>query len=175
MTLQTYALIDVQGNVDNLIAFSSTPTPPTGYQYVPIGNQPVSVGWTYANGVFTNPSPPVLTAAQVAVAAATAAIAKGLTISSTSTPTLNGTYSLTPNSQSNINAVVTYIILNNTFPGGQSAMPWVDQNGSAHVFTSLSVFKAFSTAIADYVAAVSLYADSGGTQGSLPNSNVTII
>ena len=105
---------------------------------------------------------------------AASAIAAGVVITSTATPTLNGTYSCSGASQANINATITYILLNSTFPGSGSSMPWIDQAGSPHVFPSITEFKAFATAIASYVASVSIYGDSNGTIGSLPSNQIAI-
>lgn len=143
----------------------------------------VAVGWLYSNNTFVppasvlNPPLPVVvpTPAQVAQAAAIATIKAGIQIASAGTPSLNSTYSVDSNSQSNINAVVTYILLNNRFPGGGTTMPWVDLAGSAHVFPNTATFNSFATAMANYVTAVSLYGDSGGQIGSLPSSVAAII
>jgi hypothetical protein len=119
-------------------------------------------------------NPPAPSAAQVAQAAAGAALASGLVVTSTGTSSLNGTYSVNPTSIGNVNAVVTYILLNGTFPKGASTFGWADASGGLHVFPNVTVFKAFATAFADYVSAVSEYADSGGTVGSIPSNAVTI-
>ena len=117
-------------------------------------------------------------AAAAAAAAATLAgieaLAAGVPIQSTSTSSLNATYSCDGGSQANINATVTYILLNGTFPGGGSTMPWADVTGAIHVFPNVAVFKGFATATANYVAAAELYADSGGVDGSLLGTPVVI-
>lgn len=107
-------------------------------------------------------------------ASAASAIAAGIAITSTATPSLNGTYDLDQTSQNQVSATTTYILLNGTFPGGGTTMPWVDQNGSAHVWPNVAEFKAFATVYANYVAAVSLYAASNGASGALPSNSVTI-
>lgn len=140
----------------------------------------VAVGWLYANNTFTPPSPtvptpPSPTSAQIAKAASTEAILAGLQIASAGTPALNAMYSTTQESQANINAVVTYIMLNNKFPGNITTMPWADKTGAPHVFPDTATFNAFATAIADYVAAISLYGDTGGLVGSLPTPLKAII
>lgn len=61
-TLTTYAIIE-NGNVVNTVDYPAQPTtPPPGFPQgdiaVPVGNSGASFGWTYANGVFTNPNPP---------------------------------------------------------------------------------------------------------------------
>ena len=47
--------------VINVIEYESQPTtPPPGFEdgHVAIQADTVSIGWTYANGIFTNPNPP---------------------------------------------------------------------------------------------------------------------
>lgn len=102
------------------------------------------------------------------------AMASGLQITSTSTPSLNGVYGLDQTAQNNVNATVTYILLNGTFPGGGSTMAWVDMNNNAHVWPNVATFKAFATAFADYTASVTLYSLSNGAAGALPSNSVTI-
>jgi len=114
-------------------------------------------------------------AAQAAVAAGNAALAAGLTVNSTSTPALDGVFAVDEQSQSDINAVSTYIVVNGTFPQGQATTYWADKSGSIHLFPSVSVFQAFATAVANYVDAIEDYQNSGGTAGSLPATMVTII
>lgn len=113
---------------------------------------------------------PTITPAQ----AAATAIASGITITSTGTSALNGVYSCNQQAQSNVNAVITFILVNGTFPNGGTTMPWYDANGNPHVFPSIAEFKSFATAFANFVAAVSIYANSGGSSGSLPSSQITI-
>ncbi len=55
-----YAIVK-GGVVVNVIEYESQPTtPPAGFEegYVAVQADNVSVGWTYANGTFTNPNPP---------------------------------------------------------------------------------------------------------------------
>ena len=47
--------------VVNLIEYAEQPTtPPAGFEdgHVAIQADNVSIGWTYSNGIFTNPNPP---------------------------------------------------------------------------------------------------------------------
>jgi hypothetical protein len=55
-----YAIVK-GGVVVNVIEYESQPTtPPAGFEsgHVAVQADNVSVGWTYANGTFTNPNPP---------------------------------------------------------------------------------------------------------------------
>lgn len=170
-----YAIVDENGNIISVIAWDgiSPYMPPSGDTLIK-SDGTASKGGTYSSGLFGGtfnpPVPPAPTAAQQSASA----ISAGVSVTSTATPTLNGVYGLDPSSQSNVNATVTYILLNGMFPGGGSTMPWVDQNGVAHTWPSITEFKAFATAYANYVAAISLYAASNGSSGSLPSNQVTI-
>jgi hypothetical protein len=97
-----------------------------------------------------------------------------LDVSSTATPSLNGNYSVTSESQASINGVATYILLNNKFPGNADTMPWMDADGGQHLFPDVGTFKNFATAYADFLAAVLVFINSGGTIGSIPSNQVTI-
>ena len=114
---------------------------------------------------------PVLTVTQKVAAALEA----GVVVQSTATPALNATYSITPQAISNINAAVTYVMLNNQFPGKEATMPWADNTGAVHTFPDLPTFKAFASEVADYVAAISIYSDTNGSAGAIPQSNVLAI
>jgi hypothetical protein len=103
------------------------------------------------------------------------AIDRGVAITSASTPSLNDTYAIGPSSQAAMNAVTTYILLNAKFPGSSTTQAWSDATGTVHVFPSTTVFEAFATAVADYVAAVAVYGDSRGSIGSLPSPSISII
>lgn len=105
---------------------------------------------------------------------ASAAISSGIVITSTGTPALNGTYPLDQDTQGQLNGVITFILINGTFPNGISEMPWYDTSGAMHLFPSVAAFKDFATAFANYVATVTIYANSGGTIGSIPSNNITI-
>lgn len=62
MTIQNWCLVDANGMVDNVISYDNAPsspeyspyTPPTGMNL--IQSDVAGIGWTYANGVFTNPN-----------------------------------------------------------------------------------------------------------------------
>ena len=55
-----YAIVK-DGAVVNLIEYDKQPaTPPPGFEegHTAVQTDMVSIGWTYANGAFTNPNPP---------------------------------------------------------------------------------------------------------------------
>lgn len=113
---------------------------------------------------------PTLSASQKA----SNAISGGIILTSTGTPALNGTYSVAPNIQGQINAVVTYILLNSNFPGGASELPWPDASGTMHVFPTTTSFTNFASAVANFVAQASIYGSSNGAIGSIPSNQITI-
>jgi hypothetical protein len=104
-------------------------------------------------------------------AAAAAALSAGLTVTSTGTPALNGTYACDSNTTANINAEITSIMLNATFADGTTSLAWPDTSLALHTF-NITQFKAFSTDLAAFVSGVRKYAM--GINSSLPSSSVTI-
>lgn len=135
------------------------------------------IGWSAGevSGTWTFTAPAGPNSAQLAAAAAEAAIAAGVIITSAGTPALNSTYSLSQTSITKLTGTIVNILADGTFPGAESTQPWPDSSGDIHVFNDLATFKAFATAIAGYYSAVSTYGDSGGTHGSLPSNALSII
>ena len=123
--------------------------------------------WVAAGNTPTPYTPPAPTAAQLAGAA----IAAGLSVLSTSTPTLNGTYPCDSSTTSDINVEITSIMLNATFADGSTSIQWPDTSGTFHTFTVMQ-FKAFATALGVYVSGIRKYAS--GLSPSLPTASVTI-
>ena len=113
------------------------------------------------------PAPPVLSLATQAQIA----LANGITITSSSNSTLNGTYDVSSSTQQHINAEVTSILLNGVFADGTSSVIWLDTSNASHTFNVVE-FKAFASAIASYVAALLKVIQ--GTLTTLPSSSVTI-
>jgi hypothetical protein len=114
----------------------------------------VAVGWTMTevNGAWTFAAPVVVppSAAAVATASFTAAIAAGVTISSTSTPALNGIYGLDDVSLNRITAEQVYIATKGTFTNGGATRSWKDMAGAPHTFPSTAAFTSFAEAVAQY-------------------------
>lgn len=169
--MTTYALIDNTGLVVNTIVCVdlSQYTIPQGLTAEDVGTTGAGIGWTYANGTFTAPVLPTITPTKAQLAAE--AIANNVVIVSSATFALNGTYSCNEASQAKLNAVTTFLMLNNAFPAGLTEMPWADVSGNSHMF-GISDFKNFATAIANYVALVDLYAN--GAISTLPSNQITI-
>jgi len=99
-------------------------------------------------------------------------VGAGLSIASTSASGLNGIYGTNAAAQSNLLAVQVYLQANQKFPGTSGSMLWLDANNSPHTFTSTGQFTEFATAIADYVADLTLISMTGS--GVLPPTTTTI-
>jgi hypothetical protein len=97
----------------------------------------------------------------------------GLTITSASTPTINGTYACDNNTTAEINAEITSILLNNTFADGSSTLVWLDAEQIPHTFNSISEFKIFATAIAAFVSRCIKYAS--GLSATPPSNSVSVL
>lgn len=122
--------------------------------------------WAISNGSIVAAAPPSLSQQ------AQAALSAGLTITSTSTPSLNGTYAVDSTAQARITSVQTYIQANGKFPGSNTTMAWVQMNGTPVVFPSTEEFQAFGTAVANYVWDLDEIILTNS--GSLPPASVTI-
>jgi hypothetical protein len=109
---------------------------------------------------------PTLSPQQVSAAALYA----GIAIKSTSTPSLNGTYAVTPTAQADITATITGIAAGEGLPGGGSTFTFLDASGAPHTFTQAQ-FVALAAAIRNYVYALKLYAAGHGSQ---PAARATI-
>jgi hypothetical protein len=150
--------------------------PPAGCTTVAVPDgMIVEAGASYdpETGAFTDPVP---TAAQQAQATYAALLADGLTIDSTGTPTVNGTYALDDTQQAAITEVSAYIGKNNAFPGGLTSVVLRTVSGSEIAIPTITLWYAISTAIADFIAkadAALLSAENGGTW-TAPSNTVTI-
>lgn len=102
---------------------------------------------------------------------ATAALAAGLMVSSTATPTLNGTYAVDPLTQMDIIAIETSLNAGKGFPGGATTFNYADMSGAMHSFAETD-FTNFAAAVRDYVYA--LKSVIAGASTALP-SNSSII
>lgn len=127
-------------------------------------------GYTIEAGALVAPPPP--TAAQLLGAGAQKLLAGTVSITSTSTPALNGSYAITQADQVHISAEVQSIMLNGTFADGTGTCAWSDASGAIHTFPSIAEFKAFATAIGSFVAAC--YKALNGASTALPSTSITI-
>lgn len=162
--MTTYCILGTGGVVETTFGVSQLPTTQTGYTEIAVSGGQVGQIWN-GTAFVAGPAP---VATQVA-----AAIEAGLTVSSTSAPTINGTYAVDPSTQSEVAALVLAIQVNDSFPDSMTAYPWPLMNGSFVSFPSTTAFKDWATAISNYVAALDLYAASA-PGSALPASSVTI-
>lgn len=126
-------------------------------------------GWAVSNGALVayTPAVPPPTLAQQAAAA----LGAGLTITSTSTPALNGTYPADPATISYVNSEMVSLAKNGTFADGTTSVQWPDTSGALHTF-SVTEFEAFAGAMGKFVA-LCRQCIIGASQ-SLPPSTATI-
>lgn len=100
---------------------------------------------------------PAHLAAKVAASAPTllrAALAAGLTITSSATPALNGsTYAVDIDAQHKIAGVAAGIASRSRLPGGGATFAYADLAGGSHVFAAAD-FLNFAAAVEDYVYAL---------------------
>ena len=131
--------------------------------------------WTAAetDGVwsFAAPIAPTPTLAQ----AAAALVAAGLTVTSTSTPALNGVYNVQSGvsfGQQDIATEAQFISTFSEFSNGTTtALVWPLLSGTSVTFTSTAAFLAFAKAVAQFIAAAKLAV---ATSASLPAAAATI-
>lgn len=135
-----------------------------------VAPQPQS-GWTASDSTgswifapFVAPTPTVAQQAQAALSA-------GLSVVSTGTPALNGTYATDQLSQMDIIAIETSLNAGKGFPGGVTTFNYADTLGAFHAFTQ-SNFTDFAAAVRDYVYA--LKSVIAGSSSTPPNESSTI-
>lgn len=124
-------------------------------------------GWTYSNGAYAAPVPPTPTLAQQAAATLSA----GLTVTSTGTPAINGTYPTTDLPQRYLASEMQFVSTFGTFTTGGTTLDWPDVSGALHEF-DIPTFTAFAKQFAMFVAANIRCIDGHATE--LPSANVTI-
>lgn len=103
-------------------------------------------------------------------------IAKGIAVTSTSTPALNGTYPCDDYTVSDVAAELDSIMLNGTFVDGASTVQWANALGAAQTF-SIAQFRALGTFMGKYVgmnkaAVLAVY---NGQTPNWPSSNAVTL
>lgn len=136
---------------------NASPLPSWGWSAVGVSGK-----WT-----FTAPVAPSVTPAM----AAQEALAAGISIASTSTPALDGTYACDSLTQADIVAIETSLNAGKGFPGGAALFNYPDTSGAMHAFSEAN-FTDFAAAVRDYVYA--LKSVIAGASTSLPSSAITI-
>jgi hypothetical protein len=101
-------------------------------------------------------------------------LAAGLTITSTGTPSLNGTYGVGATEQANITAIASGLNAGKV-PDGGSTFEYLDATGTPHSFTSAD-FINFASAVMNYVYETDLIAAelAAGESESWPAATATI-
>ena len=103
------------------------------------------------------------------------AINGGIVLTSTGTPVLNGTYSVTPEACANISGVMSGISNGMGLPGSGSTFGYLDSTGNAHAFDATH-FTAFAKTVRDYVyqCDIALATIQKGGTATFPSNQVTI-
>jgi hypothetical protein len=99
----------------------------------------------------------------------------GVTITSTATPALNGTYDIGSDARGNATAVCTGVALGKPLPSGGATLNYPDVTGQMHAFASAD-FVNFALAIEGYIYEFdqALAALISGVSAALPSSALTI-
>lgn len=101
-------------------------------------------------------------------------LAKGLQVSSTGTPALNGTYATDGTALEGIQAEANALILGGATPifaDGSTSLQWADKGGAAHTFTPAQ-FLELVKAVNYFVASCAQYA--AGVLTTAPTGTATI-
>lgn len=155
-------------------------TPSSG-GYTPDGTLPADAivatqaqaqgGYLNVGGVPTLPAPIAPTLAQLA----TAAIAGGVTITSTGTPALNGTYAVAsgvPFGREDIGTEAQFITTYSEFTNGTQTIEWPLMDGTFVTFPTTAAFLNFAKVAGQFYAACKSVAALGS--GELPSATATI-
>ena len=130
--------------------------------------------WAVSDGALVAYTPPV--PAPTLAQQAAALIASGLTITSTSTPAINGTYAIASGvlfGREDIGTEAQFVSTFSEFTNGMQTLEWPLIDGKTFVtFPNTATFMNFAKAAAQYYAAVKAVAATG--QGSFPSNQVTI-
>jgi hypothetical protein len=93
-------------------------------------------------------------------------------VTSTATPGLSGTYSVSPAAQANLATAAAAVAASQGFPDGASALAWPDAGGAPHQFTTPAEFLAFAAALEGY--AYALQAHAAGQPIAVPATPLVI-
>jgi hypothetical protein len=149
-------------------------TPDIAAQFVAVpGGVSPEQGWLYNGTTFAAPPPPPgPTAGEIALAAYAAFIAGGLTIISTGTPAISGTYSIDATVLGDITDEAQFISTFAEFTTGSTTnLPWPMPNGTTVIFPTTAAFLAFTKAAGQAAAAAKMAV---ATASAMPSATVTI-
>lgn len=96
-------------------------------------------------------------------------LTNGITINSTGTPAINGTYPADPTTLAQLNLIWTYVNLASVFPGGASSLTLLTIGGTKKVFSSTTLFVNFMKALTD-AATKCQQVDIGASGATLPGT-----
>jgi hypothetical protein len=168
MTAQAYLLHDTSGAVFGT-GFTPDGTLPDNAIAGTAAQVAAWQGSTVVNdAIIAPPAPAAPTLAQQAAGL----IASGLTIASTGTPALDGTYACDSATTDHIQAEMVAILVTAAFADGTASVAWPDVTGALHTFQSVAAFKAFAVAVAGFVAAG--FKVMNGSSTTLPTATATI-
>ena len=104
-----------------------------------------------------------------------ALFAAGLVLTSSGTPALNGTYSLTDTAQKNVSGIVTGIAAGLGLPGGGTTFQYLDASNQPHTFDQAH-FTAFVSAFRNFIYAcdIALATIQNGGTATFPSNQVLI-
>ena len=104
-----------------------------------------------------------------------AVLAAGVQVTSTATPSLNGTYALDQVSQNQITAIAAGIAAGKGLPGGGTTFNWPDVTGAQHAFSSTN-FTNLASAMESYVYSFmqAIATLVGGGSATMPTQPITI-
>ena len=149
-----------------LTAMGATEITQAQYQAI----QAAQYGATLVNGTVTAKVAPTPTLAQQAAAL----LAAGLTITSTGTPAINGTYGCKDSDQARFSRTFNLIQKagGNAFPNGLASLAWPLRNGTPVTFTAVATFLAVEQAVGNFVLSCDQVMLTNS--GALPSAFVTI-
>jgi hypothetical protein len=144
-----------------VVEASLPPAPPSGSVYV-LGSPQA----TETNGVWSQnwvlqslPTPTLQQSAAALLRAGT------FQVQSSSTAALSGTYACDTATNNRVLAELVSILTNGSFTNGEGTRTWPQAGGAEPSFT-IAQFRAFATAMGDWIDALDLAATTGG--GSIP-------
>lgn len=179
---------NIEGNSAEVFSAASgtlVPTTNAAYQtWLAAGNLPARAGgitWTELHDVLMNQAPTAWLRAAAALLAsggltpsqsAILALATGLTISSTSTPAVNGTYAVDANTQVHMLSEIVSINTNGAFADGTTSIAWQNWAQTATAIFTVALFKELVTAVGAFVSGNLKVIN--GLSTTLPSASVTI-
>jgi hypothetical protein len=142
--------------------------------YVPLANS-TYVAWLAAGNVATHINSTSDLYGVMAAQVVPDLMGAGVSVTSTGTPALNGTYALDPVSQAQITAIAAGVAAGKGLPGGGGTFNWPTAAGALVAFSSAN-FLNFATALETFLYNFNqaLMALTAGGVATLPSTSITI-